>query len=313
MPANRVVGIDAGGTKLLGGVVDEGLLVHHRVHRRWRGTTRQEVLEVLVGAVEEAVATAPEARVAGFGIPALMDLERAVVRECVHLPLAGIAFRDLMRERLDLPVVVDNDANCALLAETRGGAARGARGAVMLTLGTGIGGAILIDGAIYRGAHGSGGELGHMVVEAEGPECPCGNRGCLEMFASGTAIARGGIAAADAEPDSALAAAVAGGSTVTGALVAELAADGDGAATGVLAAAGLKLGAALSGLANAFNPDVIVIGGGAAAAGELLLAPAREEMARRALAPNRAVPVVPAHFGPEAGMLGAACLALEER
>jgi glucokinase len=310
MAERRVVGIDAGGTKLLAGVADEQLAVHHRLHRLWRGTERQDVLDLIVEVVEEALAAAPEAEAVGFGIPSLMDRDRAVSLACVHLPLEGVSFRDLMSERLGRPVVVDNDANCALLAEARAGAAKGAADALLLTLGTGIGGAILARGELYRGV-GSAGELGHTVVELDGEPCPCGSRGCLETVASGPAIARAGQAAAEREPDSALGSAYAVGREITGPLVTELAGEGDAAAVGALAEVGAKLGAGLAGLANAFSPEVIVIGGGASAAGDLLLDPARAELRLRALGPNREVPVVAAHFGDEAGMLGAAMTALE--
>jgi len=232
--------------------------------------------------------------------------------ECVHLPLAGVPFRDLMSERLDRPVVLDNDANCALLAEARAGAAKGATDALLLTLGTGIGGAILALGEIYRG-RGSAGELGHTVVDVDGEPCPCGSRGCLETVASGPAFGRAGEAAAEQQPDSGLGQAQASGREITGTLVTELAGEGDAAAVAVLAEAGRKLGAGLASLANAFSPQVIVIGGGASAAGELLLEPAREELKRRALGPNREVSVVAAHFADEAGMVGAALMALEHR
>ena len=155
------MGIDAGGTKLLGGVVDDGLAVHHRVHRLWRGTERQDVLDLIVEVIEEAIATAPEADAVGFGIPSLMDRDRAVSLACVHLPLDGVPFRDLISERLDRPVVVDNDANCALLAEARAGAAKGAADALLLTLGTGIGGGILARGELYRGARARGRARAH--------------------------------------------------------------------------------------------------------------------------------------------------------
>ena len=306
------MGIDAGGTKLLGGVVDDQLAFHHRVHRLWRGEDRQDVLDLFLEAVEEALATAPEAEAVGFGIPALMDRDRAAALSCVHLPLGGVHFRDVMSERLDRPVVVDNDSNCALLAEARAGAAKGATDALLLTLGTGIGGGILAGGEIYRGT-GSAGELGHIVVELDGDPCPCGSVGCLETVASGSAIGRAGEAAAGAQPDSALGRAKASGREITGPLVTELAGEGDDAAVSVLAEAGRKLGAGLAGLANAFSPEVIVIGGGASAAGDLLLEPAREALRQRALGPNREVRVVAAHFGDEAGMLGAAMMALEER
>src|SRR6185503_14372027 len=179
--------------KLLVGVADEGLAVHHRLHRLWRGSERQDVLDLFVEVVEEALAEAPEAEAVGFGIPALMDGDRAVALECVHLPLAGVPFRDLISERLDRPVVVDNDANCALVAEARAGAAKGAANALLLTLGTGIGGAILVRGEIYRGL-GSAGELGHTVVDFDGAPCACGSRGCLETVASGPAFGRAGDA-----------------------------------------------------------------------------------------------------------------------
>jgi len=312
MAARRVVGIDAGGTKLLGGVVDDQLAVQHRVHRLWRGSERQEVLDLFVDVVEEAFATDPEAEAVGFGIPSLMDRDRAVSLECVHLPLDGVPFRDLMSERFDRPLVVDNDANCALLAEARAGAAKGATDALLLTLGTGIGGGILAGGELYRGS-GSAGELGHTVVELQGDPCTCGSRGCLETVASGSAIAEAGRSAAVAEPESALGKAKASGREVTGPLVTELAGEGDPAAVEVLAGVGHKLGVGLASLANAFSPEVIVIGGGASAAGELLLGPARDELKQRALGPNREVRVVQAHFGDEAGMLGAALMALEHR
>jgi glucokinase len=312
MAERRVVGIDAGGTKLLSGVVDEQLAVHHRLHRLWRGTERQDVLDLFVEVVQEALEAAPEAETIGFGIPALMDRDRAVALACVHLPLDGLPFRDLMSERLDRPVVVDNDANCALLAEARAGAAKGAADALLLTLGTGVGGGILSRGEIYRGA-GSAGELGHVVVELDGERCTCGSRGCLETVVSGPAFARAGVVVADEQPVSALGQAKAEGREITGTLVTELAGEGDEAAVAVLTEAGRKLGVGLASLANAFSPEVIVIGGGAAAAGDLLLDPARAQLAQHALAPNRDVPVVAAHFGDEAGMLGAALIALEER
>ena len=306
----RAIGIDAGGTKLLGGVVDESLAVRDRVHRFWRGDSRDDVIEVAVEAVQEARAAAPDVAAVGFGIPSLVS--DGTSEFSVHLPLEGVPFRDLMGERLGLPVFVDNDANLALLAEARAGAARGARYAVLLTLGTGIGGALLLDGRLYRGARGGGAELGHMTVDLDGPECACGNRGCLEAVASGSAMGREGRAAAERDPESGLGRALAAGREITGALVTELAHDGDPSARAVLEAAGRRLGAGLAGIVNAFQPEVVVIGGGAGAAGELLLEPARAVVAEAALPPSRsAVSIVPAALGPEAGMVGAAILALD--
>jgi glucokinase len=314
MSPRRVIGIDAGGTKLLGGVVDEDLVVHHRVHRLWRGAGRQETLDILIEAVEEARGAAPDVQAVGCGIPSLVEWKTGVSRWSNHLPLDDVPFRDLMSERLGLPVAVDNDANVALLAEHRSGAARDARHAVLVALGTGIGSALLIDGRIYRGATGFGAELGHVVLDLHGPDCPgdCPGRGCAEALVSGPAIAREGVRLARDRPDSPLGRRVAAGGEVTGGLVTEWAHDGDETARDALGEVGLRLGAALTGVANALNPEVIVIGGGAVAAGDFLLEPARSVVAERALPPVRElVRIVPAHFGDESGMLGAALLALE--
>jgi glucokinase len=314
MSPRRVIGIDAGGTKLLGGVVDDDFVVHHRVHRLWRGAGRQETLDIFVEAVDEARAAAPDVQAVGFGIPSLVEWETGVSRWSNHLPLDDVPFRDLMSERLGLPVVVDNDGNMALLAEHRRGAARTARHAVLVALGTGIGSGLLLDGRIYRGAAGVAAELGHVVLDLHGPDCPgeCPGRGCFEALVSGPAIASEGVRLARDSPNSALGRRVAAGREVTGGLVTELAHDGDEVARSALGSIGRRLGTALTGIVNTFNPEVVVIGGGAVAAGEFLLAPARSVVAERALPPARdLVEIVPAHFGDEAGMLGAALLALE--
>jgi glucokinase len=309
-----VIGIDAGGTKLLGGVVDEGLVVHHRVRRTWRGADRGETLDIFVESVEEVRTAAPDVAAVGFGIPALVESETGVSRWSTHLPIADVRFRDVMSERLGMPVVVDNDANAALLAEARFGAARDVSHAVLVALGTGIGSGLLLDGRIYRGARGLGAEIGHMVVDLHGPDCQgeCPGRGCLEVMASGSTIGREGRAAAAAHPESALGRRVAADQEITGGIVTELAHAGDAAAASVLAQVGRRLGYGLVGVVNVFNPEMIVIGGGAIAAGEMLLAPAREVVAERALPPMREmVSIVPTAFGDESGMLGAALLALD--
>ena len=313
MPPRRVIGIDAGGTKLLGGVVDEQMVVHHRVRRTWRGADRQETLNIFTEAVEEVRAAAPDVEVIGFGIPALVEWEAGVSRWSNHLPLDGVPFRDLMSERLGVRVLVDNDGNASMLAEARHGAAAGARHAVMISLGTGIGGGLWLNGEVYRGATGVGGEMGHSVLQIHGPDCPgdCPGIGCFEALVSGTAIGREGLRRAEADPDSALGRRLAAEKEITGGIVTEMAHDGDPLACDVLAEIGERLGFGLVGLVNTFNPEVIVIGGGAVRAGELLLEPARKVIAARALPPAReGVRLVPAHFGDEAGMIGAALMAL---
>ncbi|WP_354698669.1 Glucokinase [Paraconexibacter sp. AEG42_29] len=316
MPPPCVIGVDLGGTKLLAGTVDRELNVHHRAHRPAAGGDRSAVLDRVVDAVEEAIAAAPgDVLGVGFGIPSLIDRVRGVAVSTVHLPIADVPFRDIMVERLGLPVVVDNDANVAMLAEHRFGAAASTDHAVLITIGTGIGSGIVVDGKLVRGAVGAAAELGHMVIDLDGPPCQgnCPNRGCMEALVSGSALGRAGLAAAAADPRGALAAAVATGRLMTGALVTELAHDGDPAATECLRAAGVALGVGLANIVNIFNPEVVVIGGGVIAAGDLLLEPARAEMRARALSPSRDIArIVPARFGAESGMLGAAVLAYDE-
>jgi glucokinase len=317
MPPNgrKVIGVDLGGTKLLAGVVDEALEVHLRVHRAVTGLSQGDLLDAMTEAIEEARQSAPEVEAVGMGVPCLIDQRTGVAVIAVNLPIAELPIRQIMQDRIDLPILLDNDASVATLAEQRFGAAQGANDVVGLTIGTGIGGGLVLGGQLYRGYNGAASELGHMVVDADGPPCQgqCPNRGCLEAVASGTAIGREGKVAAEQEPESALGAAVADGLDITGELVTEVGLEGDEVARMVLGQIGSRLGVGLSNIVNIFDPEVIVIGGGAMAAGDLLLGPAREELRRRALPPGRdSVRVVGARFGADAGMLGAAVLAFEE-
>jgi glucokinase len=311
----KVVGVDLGGTKLLGGVVDEHLEVHARVLRQVHGLKQNDVVDTAVEAVGELLAAVPDVEAVGFGIPCLINQETGIAEIAVNLDIQNLPFRDLMAERLGRPVFIDNDGNVTTLVEARFGAAQGANDVVGLTIGTGIGGGLVLDGRLYRGHWGTGAELGHMVVDEDGPRCQgnCPNRGCLEAVASGTAIGREGRIAAEEEPDSELGNALAADQEITGALVTTLALGGDEVSRMVIGHVGRLLGVGLSSISNIFNPEVIVIGGGAMAAGDLLLEPARQELGARGLPPNREMlRVVPAKFGPEAGMLGAAVMALDE-
>jgi glucokinase len=315
MAAECVIGVDLGGTKLLAGAVGHDLGVHHRALRPAAGLDQRQLVESLVEAVEETRAAAGrDIAAVGFGIPCLIDQARGMALMAVNLPIADLPFRDVMAERLGLPVFIDNDANVAALAEHRFGAARGARHAVVLTVGTGIGGGLVLDGRIYRGAVGAGAELGHTVIDLDGPLCQgnCPNRGCLEAVASGSALGREAERLADERPDSAFARARNSGREVTGVMVTELAHDGDAEAREALEIVGRRLGVGIANFVNLFNPEVVVIGGGVVAAGDLLLGPARDEMAKRAL-PSlvELVRIVPARFAHEAGMVGAAALAFD--
>ncbi|MGH2966450.1 MAG: ROK family protein [Solirubrobacterales bacterium] len=310
----ETIGVDLGGTKMLVGVLDSERQIVYRSSAPSVGLGQDELLSALERELREALEARPEATAAGLGIPCTIDRERGVAIMAVNLELADVPIRELMTERLGMPVAIDNDANLAMLAEHRFGAAREARNAAMLTIGTGIGGGLILEGRLYRGSTGAASELGHIVIEADGPPCQgnCPNRGCVESLASGTAIAREGLAAAEHSPESALGRALAGGEVLDGALVTDVALAGDETARDVVALAGRRIGVALSSLANALEPEVIVIGGGVIRAGELLVGPARAELQRRALTPMNRARVVAAELGPEAGMIGAATMAALE-
>src|SRR3954470_5610858 len=310
-----VIGVDLGGTKLLAGAVDRDLTVHHRTNRPALGLDQMELVEMVAHAVEGVRnGVGGEVEAVGFGIPCTFDTRTGMAVQAVNLPLADIAFADVMAERLELPVVVDNDANCAVLAEARAGAGEGCSEVVLLTIGTGIGSGMVLRGEVYRGWIGGGAEIGHMVVDMHGRPCQgnCPNWGCLESVASGSALVREASLSVARRPDTALGRALEEGRELTGPMITRLARDGDPVARGAIEVVGRALGVGVANLVNIFNPQVVVIGGGVSEAGDLLLDPAREVMHRRALRPARdEVRVEAAAFGAEAGLIGAALLARE--
>jgi glucokinase len=296
--AQRAIGVDVGGTKILAGVVDrQGV-----VARREEGPTPLSTEDALLAALDAAVEGLLEDDVAalGFGIPSTIDQRAGRAVSSVHIPLADIDFRDRMAERFGLPVAIDNDANAAAIAEWRLGAGRGASHVVVLTLGTGIGGGLILDGRPYRGSIGAGAELGHMILDYGGAPCGggCTGRGHFEALASGIAADQ--------------AAARRFGAGANARTLVAAARDGNEGAKEDLAEIGRRLGAGIGALVNIFNPEVVVLAGGFAEARDLILAPAREVMAREALRPGRdLVRIEWAQLGPEAGMVGAALVGFE--
>jgi glucokinase len=290
----RVIGVDLGGTKILAGVVRADGEIEARRERPTPLGSQEELLAGLEAAVRELLDERIEA--VGFGIPTRVDYRTGRSAGAVNLPLGELDFAGWMSGCFGLPVAVDNDANAAALAEWSAGAGRGARDLVMLTLGTGVGGGVVVDGRLFRGWA----ELGHIVVEHDGPPCfgACTGRGHLESVASGQAATR-------------LAQEAFGEGADAHRLV-RLGKEGDRTALRLLEGIGRRLGSGIGSLVNVFSPEVVVIGGGFAAAGELILGPAREIAAREALAPaGDAVRIVPAELGTAAGLLGAGLLALD--
>jgi glucokinase len=313
--SRRIIGLDAGGTKLLAGVVDETGEVLYRAVRTWPANpTRDEVLERFRSVIAQAREHGPIDAI-GVGLPATMDVEAGMAVGCRHLPIAGFAFRDWLAEHFEEPAFIDNDATLALLAEWRSGAAKGARDAVMLTIGTGIGGGVISGGRLVHGAHGAAGEPGHMSIDADGPPCPgdCPGRGCLEAYVSGPALAALGREYAAKGPDYNLGRILEANGELTSVDVVRAARVGDPGAREALARMGEKLGVGLASLLNLLDPELVVIGGGlGAAAGALLLEPAEWVARERALEPAASrARFVSAALGEDAGMLGAALLALD--
>jgi glucokinase len=312
MTDRHVVAVDLGGTKLLTGVVDREGTVVKRTVRPTDLSSEQALLAELEEAVDEVGRDGVDAL--GVGIPSLIDQRVGRAVSSVNIPLAGVDLRDHLAARFGVPVMIENDANAAALAEHRFGAGRGARHMIMLTLGTGIGGGLILDGRLYRGAIGAAGELGHITLDLDGPPCQgtCPGQGHLEALASGTAADALAVRIAAERPDGDLGLASQSGRAVDARVAVELALQGPGDAREVLGRIGTYLGVGIASYVNVFNPELIVIGGGFARAGDLLFEPARRVVAERALAPGRElVRIVPAVLGVEAGLIGAGLVGYE--
>jgi len=313
-PPAQAVGIDIGGTKIAGFRVDANGAVLDRVLEP-TPTAGDDELVAAIEAVGRGLA-GPGVVAVGAGVAALVEAATGIVRYSPNLPLLEVPLRDRLQAATGLPTMVDNDANVAGWGEFRIGAGRDSTDMLLVTVGTGIGGAIVAGGRLFRGAHGFASEIGHVIVEPGGPRCGCGNLGCWEQVASGRAIDRMAREAVERHPES-LILELAGGDAdgVRGPHAVAAARQGDAVAIEVLAEAGRRLGEGIAGLVNIVDPDVVVVGGGAAAgAGEFLLEPARAACAAAIEgSEHRAdVPLVPAELGNGAGGIGAALLALDE-
>jgi glucokinase len=309
----EALGIDVGGTKINAFRVarDGEILARAQVPTPAddEDATVAAMIDTAQGLMTEDVLAV------GVGAAGMVDAERGVLRFAPNLAWRELPIAARMHEALGVPCQLDNDANVAAYGEYRFGAGRGYRHMLLVTVGTGIGGGIVTDGRLFRGAYGFAAEIGHVIVEPNGPVCGCGNRGCWEQVAGGRAIDRAGRDAAAQHPRSLLSE-LAGGepSAVDGRVVTEAARRGDDVARAVLAEVGRRLGQGLAGLVNVLDPQVVVVGGGAIGAGELLLEPARTAFVDAVEAPEfrPRVPLVAAELGNDAGAVGAAALALEE-
>ena len=306
-------GVDVGGTKLAAGLVGGDGSVLTRLRRDTPARDAEAIVEVVAEVVEGLFAEHGRLPV-GVGAAGLVDLDGAIAY-APNIRWTGFPLRAELERRLDVPVCVDNDANTAAYGEYRAGAGLHAGNSmVMLTVGTGVGGGLVVGDRLLRGAHGFAAELGHIIVDEGGAPCPCGNRGCLEALASGNAIgraAREGLKSGRAPADTELAGLPV--DEVDGKRVTIAAHAGDPYALAVLAEAGTWLGVGVASLVNAVDPELVVVGGGAIQAGELLLEPARAAAQERLMGNGHRPlpPLVRAGLGDDAGLVGAALLAIE--
>jgi glucokinase len=320
VPDRLAVGIDIGGTKIAAGVVDEDGRILARRRRSTPSTDAELVLAAIAELTEELRDEHP-VKAVGIGAAGFIDESQSTVMFSPHLAWRNEPLRDRVARRTRLPVLVDNDANTSAWAEWRFGAAQNVPDVVTVTLGTGIGGAIVLDGQPYRGAHGMAGEFGHQQVVPDGLPCECGNRGCWEQYASGRVLTRRALAEVEsgsaagerllelARLDDASPGPPHG--PVDGTHVTRLAAAGDPTATAWLAEVGHWLGVGLANLAASIDPGLFVVGGGLSDADELLLGPARAAHADHLVGRGfrSEARIVRAHLGPEAGLVGAADMA----
>jgi glucokinase len=313
--SDAFIGVDIGGTKVAVAVLRDAELSRHDT-KPTEVSDADSLIDEICSLVESV--RSDDVRAVGVGVPSVIDYDAGRIRTSVNIPLADLPMRSLLEDRIGLPVFLDNDATVAALAEACSDGEVEVDNLVMFTVGTGVGGGIVIGGRPYRGASGAAAELGHMLVAADlGDGAPepgkFPQRGSLESLAAGRALDRLAAEAADSRPDSALGRARSAGEEVDGHLVVAAAEDGDEVAIELLRVLGERLGIGIANAINALDPDVVAIGGGVSTAGDLLLEPARRAAKAYVLPGVGTTTVIRlSKHGPKAGVLGAAILAKEE-
>ena len=307
------IGVDIGGTKVAGGVVDESGTILATALRDTPAEDAVQTVAVITDVIAE-LRDSHEVEAIGLGAAGFIDAQRSTVVFAPNLAWRNLGLRATVEKSSGLPVVVENDGNAAAWGESRFGAARDVDSMVILTIGTGIGGGVVLDGVLYRGFNGMAAEIGHMTVVPDGRRCGCGNRGCWERYASGRALVREARDLADVSPDFGARMLELGDGDlecITGPEVTQAANEGDPAALEAFAFIATWLGRGMASLAAVLDPGMFVLGGGVSDAGELLRAPAEEAFISRLTGRAHRTPpqVAIAELGGEAGIVGAADLA----
>ena len=304
------LGIDLGATNIAAALVDEsGSIIRHAsvpaLARRSAGEIIDDMAGLSLRLVGDEGLSERDIAAVGVGIPGLVDPETGVVQLCPNLNWRQLPLKDLLQERLFLPIHITNDANCAALAELHAGAFRGRQSAVLITLGSGIGGGVILGGRLHTGAHGAAGEIGHVVVELDGELCACGNRGCFERYASAEALVR--LYSASRPTDAST------GEQQTAKEIIDAAKTGEAAAVAVFEAYVHNLAKGIVSINNLLDPEIIALGGGLSHAGDFLLQAVQKEVARHQFLKGYPIAeIVLAALGNEAGLIGAALYARQE-
>ncbi len=309
------VGIDIGGTGIKVGLVDENLqLIGEGSIPTRTDIPFEEQVRAIAGCVTVTAAAAGYRRKedilsVGVGIPGIANADGEVIK-CTNMGWFHMPFREVFRKYLDVPVFIDNDANVAALAESVAGVSAGTSSSVFITIGTGIGSGIILNGKIWNGFHGIGGELGHVILDLDGVPCTCGNRGCLERYCSATALIRMGREAVAESPDSLILKSAGGDpASIEARTVIDAARDGDPVAVRVYGQYISYLAQAVASVVNLLDPEVVVVGGGVSKAGDFLMDPLRREYPKYVIFNDQPMPEIKlAVLGSRAGVIGAAML-----
>ncbi|TVR75328.1 MAG: ROK family protein [Sphaerobacteraceae bacterium] len=315
--ADVAFAVDLGGTNIRGGIVDQtGEIRHHRsVRTAVRGGV-YAIIDQIVKLADEVFEEFGSRDIAGIGVvaPGPLEPKAGIVRFAPNLPgWENVPLTRLLEERLQMPVVLGNDGNCAALGESMFGAGKNVDNLIYLALGTGLGAGIIHQGHLIEGIAGLGGEVGHISIDSNGSRCTCGGIGCMEAYIGGWAIARHGEMAVHSER-STLIREIAGEERISAEIVAKAAKQGDPAAIDIFARAGRALAVGIGGLVNVFNPELIVVGGGLARAGDLIMEPFRSGLAHYTMVPiHRHVAIVPSALETHTGVYGAAANVFYQR
>ena len=310
----HAVGVDVGGTKIAAGVIaPDGQMIHKATAPTPKG--QDHLIQHILAVIKDLRSRCPDIAAVGVGAAGVVDWPTGHIRYAPNNSYSNLPLQQLLTERSGLPAVVENDANAAAWAEATVGAGAGINNVIVLTIGTGIGAGVILNGELQRGETGLAGEAGHIIINPIGGElCGCGATGCLEAMASGTALGRAGRRAAAADPAGRLAQLAGAAANVTGETVYQAAIAGDPVGRQLFDQLGYWLGVGIASLVNVFDPQVVILGGGLVNTGDLLLTPARASFERFVFArPHRKLPALAhAQMGTDAGVIGAALLALHQ-